>query len=1207
MTKQGFLTIMILICSVAHAVAQGFFNLTAQQVRIDDHLPCFSYSHDLGFMVGDSVYSVDIEYPEFIDMTEADIERYHKITSDSLPEMPVVVQNVAVARKRGSLDIAFVPLVYREGKYMKLVSFKLTIKGHVPARSQRMAAGNTTISDLSQQANAPQQGRYADHSVLASGRWVKISVAESGVYEITDQLIKRAGLNPSRTKIYGYGGNLQPEYLTGTYLAATDDLAEVPTCTVGGRRLFYAKGPVSWTNYYQRVRNPYSTVGCYFLTESDGDPLTVDEQTFISSFYPSDDFNNSLYEIDDYAWLSAGRNLYDARLYSIGQSNDYHLKPKGDTKKGMVTVVITANEFSQASVAVNDSVVGTINVPACGSYESAVAATGRFDVDNLSADTKISITQNRGGQMRLDYISIYTQQPANAPDLAAGSFPVPDYMYAITNQDHHADSPVDMVILLPLTQKLREQAERLKTLHEQHDGMTVRIVPVDELYNEFSSGTPDATAYKRYMKMFYDRAQSDNDIPKYLLLFGDGGWDNRMLSPEWKGYSPDDFLLCYESDNSFSKTASYVSDDFYCLLDDNEKIYDATGRYQYTGKPDVAVGRFPVRTIDEARVMVDKIEAYLANSQAGQWQNTVVVMGDDGDNNTHMIGAEEVANVVEKYNPTVDVRRIMWDAYTRETSSTGNTYPEVTSLIKQYMKNGALMMNYSGHGAEYSLSHELVMKLQDFKDAKSQKLPLWITASCDIMPFDSQTENIGEVALTNPNGGAVAFLGTTRTVYSSSNTVINKLVTRNLLAIKDGKRVSIGEAVRLAKDTLASTYVYTKPDDKVQAGVDALRDYTANKLQFALAGDPALVLALPTMPMTIESINGVPLGNDMITLKAGDEVVVNGYVADGQSVCESFSGLVTATVRDAVETVVCKQNADKSIAAFTYKERKNTLFSGSDSIRAGRFSFRFVVPKDISYSEGSAQIMLYAVSNDKTMEASGVEERFKLGGSEALVSDSIGPSVYCYLNSSAFTNGDRVNATPYFVAEIADESGINVSGGSIGHSLQLVVDGDMMQTYQLNDYFAFDFGNYKSGRVGFSLPEMSEGKHRLKFQAWDIYNNVSIAQLDFVVATDADPKLFSLDATHNPAVTSTTFRIVHDRIGSDIDVSIEVYDMAGRMVWTAKDVYTPSDNMVEIPWNLCSNEGNKVATGVYLYRARIDDENGGHTSKTNKLIVLNNK
>ena len=200
-----------------------------------------------------------------------------------------------------------------------------------------------------------------------------------------------------------------------------------------------------------------------------------------------------------------------------------------------------------------------------------------------------------------------------------------------------------------------------------------------------------------------------------------------------------------------------------------------------------------------------------------------------------------------------------------------------------------------------------------------------------------------------------------------------------------------------------------------------------------------------------------------------------------------------------------------------------------------------------------------------------------------------------------------MNATPYFVAEIADESGINVSGGSIGHSLQLVVDGDMMQTYQLNDYFAFDFGNYKSGRVGFSLPEMSEGKHRLKFQAWDIYNNVSIAQLDFVVATDADPKLFSLDATHNPAVTSTTFRIVHDRIGSDIDVSIEVYDMAGRMVWTAKDVYTPSDNMVEIPWNLCSNEGNKVATGVYLYRARIDDENGGHTSKTNKLIVLNNK
>lgn len=1188
----------MMLCCMASAVAQGFFNLTADQVRIGDELPCFCYSHDLGFMAGDSVYTVDIEYPEFMEMTAADIERYHLLTSDSLPEMPEVVQNVAVARKRGALDIAFIPLVFREGKYMKLVSFKLTIKGHAPIRSPRLAG---------QEDGSQSQGRYADHSVLASGRWVKISVGESGVYELTDQLVKRAGFNPANVKIYGYGGNLQPESLNGTYLASTDDLAEVPTCTVGGRRLFYAKGPVSWSNEYQRVRNPYSTVGCYFITENDNEPLTVDEQTFLASFYPSSDFNNTLYEVDDYAWMSGGRNLYDARLYTIGQANDYQLQPKGDTNKGKVTVVVTASELSKATVSVNDSVVGTVAVSSGSSYESALAGTGQFEVANLTPDTKVTVTQTSGGNMRLDYISIYTSQPAAAPDLAASSFPSPDYVYGIINQDHHADTPVDMIILLPLTQKLRQQAERIKTLHEQRDGMTVRIVPADELYNEFSSGTPDATAYRRYLKMFYDRAQSDDDIPKYLLLFGDGAWDNRMLAAEWKGYSPDDFLLCFESENSFSKTASYVSDDFFCLLDDDEKIYDSTSKYQYTGKPDVAVGRFPVRTEAEASAIVDKVEAYMDNNQAGHWQNTVVIMGDDGDNNSHMTGAEEVAKVVEKYNPTVDVRRIMWDAYTRETSSTGNTYPEVTSLIKQYMKNGALIMNYSGHGAEYSLSHELVMKLQDFKDASSKKLPLWITASCDIMPFDSQTENIGEVALTNPNGGAVAFIGTTRTVYSNSNTIINKLLTRNLLATRDGKRLSIGEAVRLTKDTLASTYTYRTTADKTQAGVDALRDYTANKLQFALAGDPALVLALPTIPMIVETINGVALGDETLTLKAGDEAVVSGYVSDGQGVYESFNGLVTATVRDAVETVVCKQNENKSIAAFTYKERKTTLFSGTDSVRAGRFSFTFVVPRDISYSEGSAQIMLYAVNSERDMEASGVEERLRLGGSESLVSDSIGPSVYCYLNSTSFTNGDRVNATPYFVAEISDESGINVSGGSIGHGLQLVVDGDMMQTYQLNDYFTFDFGSYKSGRVGFSLPEMTEGKHKLRFQAWDIYNNVSISQLDFTVGADTSPQLFSVDATSNPAVTSTAFRLVHDRIGSDIDVIIEVFDMGGRMIWTSSDTYSPSDNVVEVPWDLCASDGRRVSTGVYLYRAKVGDGNGGHTSKTNKLIVLSNK
>ena len=270
--------------------------------------------------------------------------------------------------------------------------------------------------------------------------------------------------------------------------------------------------------------------------------------------------------------------------------------------------------------------------------------------------------------------------------------------------------------------------------------MSVRIVPADELFNEFSSGTPDANAYRRYLKMFYDRAGNNESLmPKSLLLFGDCAWDNRMKSSAWNNYSTDDFLLCFESENSFSSTDCYVNDGFFCSLDDGEGG-DPAG----SDKHDIAVGRFPVRTAEEAKIMVDKTIAYAENKNAGSWQNVVMFMGDDGNDNLHMADANEAAAMVEELNPGLVIKRVMWDAYTEVATSTGNTYPEVASIIKQQQANGALVMDYCGHGSQGQISHEGVLHLSDFKNFPNTNLPLWITASCDIAPFDSQTENIGE-------------------------------------------------------------------------------------------------------------------------------------------------------------------------------------------------------------------------------------------------------------------------------------------------------------------------------------------------------------------------------------------------------------------------------------------------------------------------------
>ncbi len=1169
---------MVLLCCCLTIGAQRFYNLTALQVKVDSVLPVVTYAIPLYDNYCDSTYTVSIEYPEFIPMSDSDIRHYQAITKEPLPRLPKVNQQICVSRKKGTLEVSLVPLVYRNKKYQKLVSFMLKVKSK-PINNKRALQ------------RALEGSRYADHSVLQEGTWVKIRIPQTGIYQLSSELLQNAGFSDnSKVKIYGYGGGLQPEKLTPEYLTETDDLKEIPTCTVGGHRLFYAIGPVTWDEKHQRIRNPYSDYGYYFLTESDGEPLSVSQEEFLATYYPSENDYNTLYEVDDYAWFQGGRNLYDATRLTAGSHQDYTLKASGRSTKGTVTIVVTSDQATSVSVTVNDQTVGSISVPACGSHDAMRTASKTFSVENLQASNKIRLQPtNNNAVVRLDYISLYCETPFTAPDLTSGSFPVPEHVGTIANQDHHADEAADMVIVIPTSGKLTSQAERLKTIHEIKDGMRVTIIPADELYNEFSSGTPDANAYRRYLKMLYDRAETEEDMPKYLLLMGDGAWDNRMLSSAWKNENPNDFLLCYESDNSYSKTDCYASDDYFCILDDNEG-----GDLLHTDKADVAVGRFPVRYEDQATVMVDKIEQYLDNKQAGAWQNVVCVLGDDGNENQHMKDANAVASLVEQLHPALQVKRVMWDAYPRTTTATGNRYPDVTRLLKQQMNNGALIMNYSGHGGPTAFSHEYVLTLKDFEETVSTHLPLWVTASCDIMPFDGQEENIGETAILNDKGGAIAFFGTTRTVYQSYNRLMNLAFTRHVLSSNRQGRISVGEAVRLAKNEL------------IQTG----SDQTANKLQYTLLGDPALVLALPTLPVVIESINDQRIADltEPLQIEAGSTVSITGHIENEGQTDNTFTGEMTAIVHDAAEEIICRRNdTSEAKTAFTYTDRTKTLFQGSDSIRQGRFNISFAVPRDLSYANNTGLITIYAVNNDKDKEANGYTDRLIFGGSGGKSDDHEGPSIFCYLNSSSFVDGGTVNPTPYFIAELSDSSGINSTGNGIGHDLQLIIDGEMSRTYNLNDYFQYDFGSHTTGTLGFSIPELAEGPHRLQFRAWDVMNNSSITELNFKVSKDAAPTFFDVECTHNPATTTTGFRIIHDRIGSNLDIILDIFNMAGQHLWQHHEHGTPYDNSYLINWDLCVDGGRRLNTGVYLYRVRISSNGSSQTSKAKKLIILSNK
>ena len=1218
------------------------------ELRIDSMMPVYTEVVPLETDYRFFDYSVVISYPEWGTLTEEEVRRVEKIGAPVADTLQVV-SSVSVSRKQGMLDISFCPIVLRDGKYRKLLSAGIAITATPNARSRML---NARRSDAAEGGVAE---RYTRKSVLSEGKWVKISITADGMYRLTRSALTKMGFtNPDNVRLYGYGGYRLNEVLNPE--EEYDDLQEVPLYKAGDDTwLFWGNGLMYW-NGNTRVFNPYATKAYYFLTEADSpSPMqTVASEATPAGSY-SDFTDHVLYEKDEYAWFHGGRNLYENVDYSSSNTHTYKLKTLDSQGQEQLTIVFTAAAKTQTQVkpVVNGTELDAMTMSKLGSYIYATQASRTMDVSGLrsGSDWTIKLTSTAGNPARLDYLALHyrrqltpnqgyvafsqttsgpTQfnikgtglqlmrlgEPGDAPCLMKGTqdgdyyrvvvddasrryvafepgyeFPQPTVAGEIENQNLHALDSLDMVIIVPANDKLTAQAERLAEAHRQYDGLRVAVVRADRIYNEFSSGTPDATAYRKLMKMLYDRAETDDNLPRYLLLFGDCAWDNRMQSTSWRNYNPDDYLLCFESENSFSDTQCYVMEDYFGLLDDGE------GGRLTDDKTDLGVGRFPVTSVAEAKMLVDKTIRHLSNAEAGSWKNIISVLGDDGDENEHLEMADDVAERVIKDNPEMEVRKIMWDAFTRVSTLTSNTYPEAAKMIRDQMDEGVLVMNYTGHGATYCLSHEFVLKLADFSAFSGTKLPLWVTAACDIMPFDGQSDNIGETAVMNEKGAAVAFYGTTRTVYADRNLQMNRWFMHYLLATDDaGRRYRVGDAIRLAK-----TYLI---DGKLETS------HRENKLHYALLGDPALTFGAPTNRVVLDSINGKSLGDMAVPqLQAGEHVRMSGHLENAQGdLLTGFNGILSTRVYDNLETIVCKNNAGASKGAFQFTNREKILYNGQDSIIGGTFSFSYVMPVDINFSDEGGRAVFYAVNNERDVEANGYDESFTVGGiSPSVEDDTEGPSIFAYLNTEDFENGGTVNSTPYFVAQLQDESGISYSGAGLGHDLLLTIDNNPSTTYVLNDYYVGEFGDYTRGSVAYSIPELSEGTHQLKFRAWDVLNNTSSTTLDFVVDPKLNPTVLGIAVSQNPALSGTNFLISYDMPGSDCDLLIEVFDFAGRRMWTHSCTANSSTGLYSVPWNLTMSGGGRLSAGIYLYQVTISNGNSKKVSKSQKIIVHGNK
>lgn len=1224
------------------ARADGFVDLRSSDYPVDSILPYYTTVVPLGAANLPTACQVRIDYPEFAPLSSTEVKKL-EAWGVELPDTLEVTTHQGTVQKQGQLDVAVLPFVIHDGRPSRLTSFKLVVEAVPSAR-------RTFVRSTSE--------RWRASSVLASGRWVKIRVTDEGIYQLTTSQLAEMGFSaPSRVRLYGYGGRIQPETFDfESDDCPPDDLEEVPLYRRDGSLLFFAEGTVRWTldgTTWTHANNVYSNYSYYFLTESDEAPAQLETLPEVSASVVVDEVTgHALIDNDAYSWFRGGRRFYDSYDFATRGDRTLSLATPDFVSGGTAQVAVnfaaaSSRSRTSMSVAVNGSSLGTLTAATLSQYQLANEDSETFTTTNLAEDNVFELAATSGNAARLDYIRVsyprrltvsatpyvFTRPTASAVTFridgatadthlwrigragdptaevpvqfsegtltatvadasrryiafnASATYPSPTVVGEVDNQNLHADRNIDMVIIVPASGALTTEAERLAEAHRSVQGLNVKVVRADHIYNEFSSGTPDATAYRRYLKMLYDRADTDS-LPRFLLFFGDCLWDNRTVTPDVRDYNPDDYLLAYESDNSVHEINCYVTDDYYGMLDDGE------GENILREKMDLAVGRFPCHTADDARILVDKSIAYLRNEQVGSWKNQICFMADDGDSNLHMEDADATISSMGDLADNFAVQHIYWDAYPREASLTGYSYPQVEERIHRLMNSGALVMNYTGHGDPVQLSVEAPVGINDFREARSPNLPLWVTASCEVIPYDDIEDNIGRAGMLNADGGGIAFVCAARTVYSDRNRAFNSAFMRYLMTpAEDGSRCTFGEALMQAKNRLVET-----------------SDRTSNRVKFALTGNPALPLGAPTLDAVIDSIDGHALsasdGGNM-QLRAGSLVRFSGRVlsSDGQT-HEGFNGIVSATVYDREETITCRNNPGDDIEPHQYSERTKVLYEGSDSVRSGRFSFVMRVPVDISYSSAPGRVLLYAVNTDHTQEANGSNSHFFFDGtSDDLSGDTLGPDVYVYLNREDFPDGGRVGTTPTFFAQIADSSGVNTTGNGVGHDLELTLTGPTSGSYVLNDYFSYNLGSATEGVVSYTLPELEEGHYRLQFRAWDILNHPTTKTLNFVVVNGLPPQL-SVRATENPARSSTTFVLSFDTPGAEGTFAVDLYDMSGRHVWTQFVTGTMSSAGISIPMGVGGGLDATVGGGVYLYRGRATVAGVTYTTEAEKLIVL---
>ncbi|MEQ8927008.1 MAG: type IX secretion system sortase PorU [Fulvivirga sp.] len=784
-------------------------------------------------------------------------------------------------------------------------------------------------------------------------------------------------------------------------------------------------------------------------------------------------------------------------------------------------------------------------------------------IQNYSQSGSV-ISYNAGSETLQEYIAFETSE-ANTPANIS----------SLSNQNLKSNTDIEFLII---THALFEsEAIRLASFRTNNDGLTSKVVLIDEVYNEFSSGRQDITALRNYAKYLYD-----NGSLKYLLLFGRGSYDYKNTINNNTNFVP-----VYESRNSLHPLDTYASDDYFGFLeeDEGEWIEENGGNHTI----DIGIGRFPVTTEDEAKSIVDKL-IYYATSEAtlGDWRNDVIFVADDGDFNLHQRQSDELTQFVDTTYSAFIPNKFFLDNFKQVSRPSGETSPAASEALTESVEKGALIVNFTGHGGENGWMQEQVLDLVQIQNWDNyDKLPLFVTATCEFGRHDDpQRTSGGELLVTSNQGGGIAVVSTCRPVSSSSNFALNKAFYDHIFDKESGDYLRLGDIFMATKN------------ESINLATDSRKVGNRN---FALLGDPTLRLNYPKQDISITGINEIGVKND--TLKALGKVKLFGQINTSNGLQnQSFNGEVSYVLYD---KPVSKTTLGNENSPYTYQDNENIVFKGSSTVTGGEFQVEFVVPKNISYEVGNGRLNMYA-TNDQLLDANGADISLKIGDSNPTPpTDNKGPSIKLFMGDSLNTSLRQVSHNTNLVAILEDENGINTSSYTIGNSIIATLDDEI--EYNLNAYYRADKDSYQRGVVTFPFKNLSKGKHTIRLKAWDTFNNSSESVISFEVADPNAMVIYDIYNYPNPFNDFTTFGFSHNKSGDDLEVELQIFSPVSGLIFTNVFNIDNSQSTVEFyNWEGRNMNGEKLKGGIYIYRLNVRSKRDGAKNSAHKKLILIN-